>query len=207
MEDERESSQTPPRKKSKTEKEKKSKAQQKFRDEWLQQPEFRDWLDRVLGDFYKAKCKLCDEVYTADISVLKGHAKTKKHINKLQPSKSTPKITQFFSRSDDNTKKLTDAIKNAEIKLAGFCTEHDIPMNVFNHLPDTLKDAFPDSKVAQGLAMKRTKVTAVITNVIGETETSEMAEKLHTTKFSILTDESTDISAKKNNLHSGEILR
>ncbi|CAH2109219.1 unnamed protein product [Euphydryas editha] len=45
--------------------------------------------------------------------------------------------------------------------------------------------------------MKRTKATAIITEVIGESEKSSLAEKLKTEKFSAMSDESTDVSTHK----------
>jgi len=45
--------------------------------------------------------------------------------------------------------------------------------------------------------MKQTKTTAVIQNVIGETYKEELSEMLKKQKFSILTDESTNIGSVK----------
>ena len=41
---------------------------------------------------------------------------------------------------------------NAEIKLAGFLTEHNIAFNVTDHLIDLCKDIFSDSKIAQSIS-------------------------------------------------------
>ncbi|KAJ8945221.1 hypothetical protein NQ314_009290 [Rhamnusium bicolor] len=48
--------------------------------------------------------------------------------------------------------------------------------------------------------MKRTKGTAVITNVIGETEKNELTEKISDCPFSLLSDESTDLSCTKSSV-------
>lgn len=45
--------------------------------------------------------------------------------------------------------------------------------------------------------MKRTKTTAIIKNVIGDSAKEELTELLKNNKFSILTDESTDIGTVK----------
>lgn len=60
-----------------------------------------------------------------------------------------------------------------------------------------LKETFDDSETVQGLNMKRTKTTAIIKNVIGTSQKVELANKLNTCKFSIMTDESTDVGAIK----------
>jgi len=60
-------------------------------------------------------------------------------------------------------------IKTAEIKLAAFVAEHCVSFLAMDHLNDLLKEIFTDSKIAKELSMKRTKITAVNRNVIGET--------------------------------------
>ncbi|XP_015122562.1 uncharacterized protein LOC107044991 [Diachasma alloeum] len=194
MEDEDNACRTPPKKKSRVEQGSKPKVAQKFRDDWLQMNEFKSWLQRVPANPLKARCKLCSQEYTADISVLKTHAKTDKHKERERPLKNTSiKMTQFLQREDGTG----DPLDTAEIKIAAFCADHQIAYNALDHLSDLLKECFPDSRIAQKMAVKRTKGTAIVKNVIGETERRILAEKLKNTKFSILTDESTDISATK----------
>ncbi|XP_076032951.1 general transcription factor II-I repeat domain-containing protein 2B-like [Oratosquilla oratoria] len=45
--------------------------------------------------------------------------------------------------------------------------------------------------------MKRTKATGVVTNVMGKSYKEQLAHKLRETKFSVLTDESTDVGSIK----------
>lgn len=54
--------------------------QQKYRKAWEFYPEFSQWLEPDETSCYKAKCKMCNKVMVADISVLKLHATGKKHI-------------------------------------------------------------------------------------------------------------------------------
>ncbi|XP_015123437.1 uncharacterized protein LOC107045628 [Diachasma alloeum] len=102
-------------------------------------------------------------------------------------------MTQFLQREDGTG----DPLDTAEIKIAAFCADHKMAYNALNHVSDVLKECFPDSRIAQKMAVKRTKRTAIVKNVIGETERRVLAEKLKKTKFSILTDESTDVLATK----------
>lgn len=71
--------------------------------------------------------------------------------------------------------------------------EHNISFLATDHLTEMLKVCFPDSNIAKNLAMKRTKSTAIIKNVIGLSHKESLAVTLRKTKFSVLTDESTDI--------------
>lgn len=90
-----------------------------------------------------------------------------------------------------------EKISIAEIKLAAFFAEHNISFLTSDHLIDLLKETFDDSETIQGLNMKRTKTTAIIKNVIGASQKIELANKLKVCKFSIMTDESTDIGTIK----------
>lgn len=66
-----------------------------------------------------------------------------------------------------------------------------------NHLVPMLKRCFPDSQIAQKMQMKKTKATAMIKNVIAVSEKENLTWDLKTNKFSILIDESTDLSCNK----------
>ncbi|XP_064095595.1 uncharacterized protein LOC135207687 [Macrobrachium nipponense] len=55
---------------------------------------------------------------------------------------------------------------------------------------------FPDSVIAQGLEMKRTKCTEIAKN-LGTCMTNDLFEKLKSNLFSIIIDESTDVTASK----------
>ncbi|XP_053949419.1 uncharacterized protein LOC128857699 [Anastrepha ludens] len=104
-----------------------------------------------------------------------------------------------WGSSDINEREepLSIAAKSAEIRIAAFCAEHNIPYAALDHLSDLLKSSLSGSKIAHKIVLKRTKGTAIVKNVIGETEKCRLAEKLKITKFSVLTDESMDISATK----------
>ena len=52
---------------------------QRFRDAWLEDPDFRVWLVKIVGDPMKCRCKYCGCVLTAKLNDLRHHAKTKKH--------------------------------------------------------------------------------------------------------------------------------
>lgn len=66
-----------------------------------------------------------------------------------------------------------------------------------DHLSEVLKSCFPDSKIAADLAIKRSKCTETVKNVIGESQKEYLEHILKHEKFSVLADESTDISTSK----------
>ncbi|KAJ8932907.1 hypothetical protein NQ314_014351 [Rhamnusium bicolor] len=105
------------------------------------------------------------------MSVLKSHATSAKHKEKERAVKcSGSQLSKFFVPRENLPSQLDISTKSAEIKIAGFLSEHNISRKALDHMTDMLKSSFPDSKIAQNIAMKRSKGTAVITNVIDETE-------------------------------------
>ncbi|XP_046972275.1 zinc finger protein 862 [Vanessa cardui] len=183
-------------------KKKRKQYKQKFREEWLLKSEFRDWLRKDKKDEYIAICNMCNNKrLSAEISVLVRHKETVSHISNAKKfSCSSSKTTQqtivsAFQSSQTPIEK--DVIKISTLKLAAFVAEHNISSNTMNHLTDLIPQLCPDSKIAKCLKLKRTKVQAVINNCIGATEKQSLIKDLQVQKFSILIDESTDISVIK----------
>lgn len=92
---------------------------------------------------------------------------------------------------------IDSSVAEAELKLCAFIAEHDISFLVIDHLTDLLKECSPDSKIAGEIKLKKTKCTAIIKNVIADSHKQELADKIKSEKFSVLVDESTDISTIK----------
>lgn len=87
--------------------------------------------------------------------------------------------------------------KVAEIKITAFLAEHNISFNSADYLNNLIKSCFPDSKIAQGMSLGRYKATQISKNVIGACAEKEIVSLLKSTKFSLIIDESTDISSVK----------
>lgn len=167
---------------------------QKYRKEWEHLDVFRQWL-RPGPDDFKANCIVCNTTLTAEVSVLKLHIKRKKHISAMSklPSNSRQQsaLTQFLVKKEEPN------VQTAEIKLTSFLVEHNLSFRNMDHLTDLLKETFPDSKIAQQISLKRTKATAIACSVIGASEKDALAHHLRQNKFSVICDESTDISTQK----------
>lgn len=84
----------------------------------------------------------------------------------------------------------------ATILMVCFIAEHNLPFNIADHFVELCKRMFPDSAIAQNMCMKKTKCTEVIKN-LGRCVTTEFVEKLRKYKFSVIIDESTDVSNTK----------
>ncbi|KAL7645138.1 UNVERIFIED_CONTAM: hypothetical protein RMT77_003516 [Armadillidium vulgare] len=176
--------------------------EQKYRTEWESNtdkfgPCVSLWLHRHHSDPSKAQCRWCDVELTANSTNVKDHFKSKRHQNKENTRKqaSTKTMQKFLNKSHSQSP-LSKSITEAEIKIASFIATHNLSYKTIDHLLPTLKSWFPDSAVCQGMHLKRKKCTNIVTNVIEATHKKDIVNILKETKFSILTDESTDMNSK-----------
>lgn len=58
-----------------------------FSEEWLKIDTFKDWLERVPEDQYKAKCSVCNITLDCSISQLSKHAGGSGHQTAIQNSR------------------------------------------------------------------------------------------------------------------------
>ncbi|GLV37563.1 hypothetical protein CBL_20375 [Carabus blaptoides fortunei] len=171
---------------------------QKFKNSWLEKPEFKVWLRPVANNKYKGKCVLCNSEFVSELSTVKKHLNSLKHKNNIKAKKVCgTNILEKFVQSATTSSNHEENVKEAEIRLCGFLAEHNLSFLTMDHLSPLLSKIFPDSKIAKDLAVRRTKAKAIITNVISPSYKNDLANTLKETKFSVLTDESTDIGTMK----------
>lgn len=84
----------------------------------------------------------------------------------------------------------------AEGTVALFVAEH-CSIVTANHLSGVIKKSFSDSITARGYRMKRTKCASLLKYVLYPHFKSDLAADVGEGKFSIIIDESTDISVTK----------
>uniref|UniRef100_A0A2S2NTP9 Zinc finger protein n=1 Tax=Schizaphis graminum TaxID=13262 RepID=A0A2S2NTP9_SCHGA len=144
----------------------------------------------------KCKCKVCNVQLKCGKSELEKHASSQKHKLNVRSISSSTTLSSFMTNKLNENPHL-EAVKKAEIQLAAFFAEHNVAFNVADHLIPLLKDIFCDSKIAKDLEMHRKKLTNIIKNVIAPMETSEVIKIIKNQPFSILVDESTDITVNK----------
>lgn len=168
---------------------------QKYRTEWESEDVFKNWIAPVPGNDFKASCKVCDTILSCETSTLRRHVTTAQDIKVTTMKSKIKNLKSYFSKpcNPDDDK----AVRRAEIKFAAFVAEHYLSFLAIDHLTDLFKECFPDSKTAGEIKLKRTKCTAIVKNVIGESQKTEIGEKIKVEKFSVLLDESTDIGSVK----------
>ncbi|XP_066598855.1 zinc finger protein 862-like [Prorops nasuta] len=164
---------------------------QRYRNEWETMDPYKYWLRRnVCGE--KAYCIKCKQPLTPHLGVLRKHGDSQKHID-------TTGLEQY--REEENT--VTAAVADMKVRvikleliLTAFFVEHNIAFRIVEHLVPLLKHSFPDVQVIQKLRLGRTKISA-LAGVIATSYNNKLCNILRKSKFSILTDESTDASTTK----------
>ncbi|CAG9773284.1 unnamed protein product [Ceutorhynchus assimilis] len=177
----------------------KKKDKKKFVASWCQMPIFQGWLEKSSKAPNQDKnefafCKVCQMDIVAHKSVLVSHSKTEKHkLNYLRGAKNT-KIDDLFKGKTANDV----SVKIAELKLCSMLATNDLSFLLMDTLTPLLKNVFPDSKIAQDIQLKRTKATAVCKS-LGDNFLFDLYSKIKDpgSFFSIIMDETTDISVKK----------
>ncbi|XP_068990425.1 zinc finger BED domain-containing protein 5-like [Neodiprion pinetum] len=169
---------------------------QKYMSSWEKDPLMEKWLARSKINERHFHCKVCNADYTTvgGRSNLLKHRKSSKHVQRATTLRKQPVINnQSFKRE----RQVSHQIKYSEIRIAAFMVEHNIALNTADHLTKLIKAISPDSEVAKGISCSRTKCTKIVQNVTGYSQFEQIVQCLQTTKFSLLVDESTDVSATK----------
>lgn len=164
---------------------------QHFKESWKK--EFKWAVSNTDG--VSATCIVCNIVIKGSVSHLKRHDCSETHKKKFKAAEQTPSVKKVFDSTPE--KSTNNLVKEAELKLVAFLAEHNLPFNLIDHFVLMCSSAFPDSKIAKNITMKRKKATQIATNVIGPTNKEYLISDLRKEYFSLIIDETTDISSSK----------
>lgn len=157
---------------------------QKFRDCWLLQPDFKDWISRHNSDINKAYCKYCKCSINCKIDQIRAHMTTKKHAQNTSSLVKQSTICFEPVKSSETCRQ--------EAAIAMFIAQH-CAIEPVGHLSELVNTHFGAKKVK----LHRTKCTNLIKNVVSVHFNEDLRLDLGNEKFSLLIDESTDISITK----------
>ena len=167
-----------------------------FCDEWLRDSELKDWIKPDPNNRYAAMCRVCSCTLTKpNRTALLAHKNTMKHSKNLEAQQRTVKLDAFYSKPAEP--RLDEKIARAELGLVAFMAEHGTPFLQADHLIDCCKKIFPDSAIAQKMTLKRSKAAYVMQHGIAHHERQDIISICKSKKFSILIDESTDVSTSQ----------
>ena len=100
--------------------------QKKFVDEWLSDPQFKDWLRKDANDNTIARCFICSakiSLSTAGRSALTDHGKGKKHSDALA------KPNNFFTKQKKTGIKSPNSESNSENEKASSSGNYQMTLN------------------------------------------------------------------------------
>ena len=131
---------------------------QNFNEHWLQDVELKDWLKKT-DDPLKALCRYCDITFSAPKKCdLFRHKQTNKHESNVARANKSTKVTQFFSKANETGMHFSKQVTTAELQLAGFIVEHELPFAAANHLVEIVKKSWTTSSVcAKGHHLEKNK--------------------------------------------------
>lgn len=168
---------------------------QHFRESWTADPFLRDWLSRDPSSRNHAYCKVCRIQLEPKLFILKRHGGSEKHIRTVKSASSSTTMPELFKASTD-TQQVT-ASQRAELILANYIVKENLPLSIFDSLPDVLRHALPDSKIALSIKCHRTKATALVTNCLSTVASEKLSAVLRKQKFTVLADKSTDMASNR----------
>ncbi|XP_074034309.1 zinc finger MYM-type protein 6-like [Leptinotarsa decemlineata] len=157
-----------------------------FSVEWLDEPLFEGWLMECDG---KPKCKCCNVSLSAKKSDLIKHANTNKHKISSQKIANTKTLNVLFKQQN-----ITKDIMIADLKYTLLVVSHNFSFNSVQHIVNISKSVFKDSSLSGKVKLSRTKCSSIVTNVLSPVICDNLRETMKNKLFSVLVDESTDIS-------------
>lgn len=160
----------------------------KYRSVWEQQ---FSWAAPSPDNSSKAMCKICKKSFLAKKSGLAQHEKTTEHRERVKGAASSP-----LRGMVKKTMIKSVALKAAEVRLsAAVCCHTSI--SAIDHFGEVIQTAAKGS-VLEDLHLHRTKASRLIDHVLSPTFKEELKADIEGAKYSILCDESTDVSVEKN---------
>ncbi|XP_066592981.1 protein FAM200A-like [Prorops nasuta] len=176
-----------------------------FQHHWYDKhPSWRKWLKEITEDKYKCYCLFCEK------SLCSGYSEIQKHESSVLHQRNTDKfvtvgdrgLPQASTSSYSEARKkpdfeFRDRVKIAEIRIATFFVEHNIPYSASAAMIDLFQSIGEEPLVLQAVKLGRAKLSKIVNNVVCREETNRLKRTLQNTKFSVFVDETSDITNDK----------
>ena len=165
---------------------------QSFKEEWLNDPDLKDRLREDRTEKGACYCICCDvRLKNANKSMLLTHKDTAKHKKTAMCAKGSTKIVDFFSKSVSTIK---EDVAKAELTISACIVDANIPYVQCDRIVNACKKAFHDSEIGKKVSLKKTKLSYIVQDGIAYYEKNFLYDVCRNQEFSLLIDESTDIS-------------
>lgn len=159
----------------------------KYNPAWESDPKLKPWVQPVPGETSMAFFRYCKVKVQAHRSQLTRHQTSASHLEKSKPFSAARSLTDYGF----NSQVPNDSVKTIELKTAVFTAVHS-SIRSYDHLGEKMKDVS-----GKDVNIHRTKCGALIKNVVAPTMKEELVKDIKGSKYSLIIDESTDITTDK----------
>ena len=120
---------------------------QVFNDDWLKDPNIKEWIACDPVDKCIVVCKVCNlKLVNTNRTGLIAHKNSTKHAKSLESKKNATMLQSFFKQPTGQD--IDVKVAKAEIILSAFITEHNTLFAHVDHLVECMKAMFLDSAIA-----------------------------------------------------------
>eukprot|EP00112_Aurelia_sp_Birch-Aquarium-sp1_P021948 Seg6031.2 transcript_id=Seg6031.2/GoldUCD/mRNA.D3Y31 product="SCAN domain-containing protein 3" pseudo=true protein_id=Seg6031.2/GoldUCD/D3Y31 len=147
------------------------------------------WVSKASDGTENAFCKLCRASIQPRASNLANHEKSEKHVRRVKDTSATRKLQVVHVSKEE------DDVKRIEIELATIISCHSAILTI-DHLGEVIARNGKGSKLEK-IKLHRSKCSKLVTKVIAPSMRDDLQDDVKGKKFSVLVDESTDVSTKK----------
>ena len=166
---------------------------QPFIDTWLTIPEFKSWLMKKQHcKKMRPYCRICEIMVTCSKTGIKRHQMSKKHQEKVKTTTTSSSLCQMMSRVT-----MAEATTTIEVKLCAFIAQHNLPLSLVDDIVELLRSLFPNDAPLKNAKLGKQKATNIVRQVLGFDYLRELVSLLRSRFFSVIIDEATDRSTKK----------
>ncbi|KAK7873932.1 hypothetical protein R5R35_012946 [Gryllus longicercus] len=159
-----------------------------YRLDWEREPWAIGWLTSYAEDQSKGYCKVCKSAMRAHAGDLQKHSATSTHNNNMSALPTGQQTLPFKP-------KMSEMQKDKDLRLAVFIAMHSA-IQSSDHLCEILKVVGEGSVLENG-KLHRTKCGNLIKYVIAPSLLEELITDLGNRCYSVIVDESTDVSVVK----------
>ncbi|KAL7299359.1 hypothetical protein TKK_0007929 [Trichogramma kaykai] len=165
-----------------------------FQLDWLRDPDLKDWLEQDPTDSKLANCKYCKTpIKFFQKSDLRHHSTTAKHIDSINYAKKSGSYQEIAIEGPS----LKERTAQAECLTAQFIAIHPVSVRLVDTLIPLIKKQALDPEAVGKMKMKHSKCAGVIKNVLYKSAFKKIVDILNEIPYSVLVDESTDVSNTK----------
>lgn len=184
----------------------------RFQHHWFDDnPSWKTWVKEIPDNPHKFFCLACQVTLVCGLSEIRKHSKSTYHFENMKklnpenyysglPSTSAEEINPGQLESPhvpEENFNFNERVQIAEIRLATFFVEKNLPFSISSELLALMKDIGKEPNILQAMSLGKTKLKSIVTNVVCHQETCRISEVLRENKLSVYEDETSDITNNK----------